>query len=141
MWTKRSTEVWRRPRTWATTWALPVTASVKSTNTKDTLTYGLRAYVHGTDLGATGVTTPVDAAADVAAFDIDKASGQITVARKLDFESRGVPDDGKYVVVVEVRDPSADSTADPTTGYDFIRGGHHGRRQETKTRCCRDGRS
>ena len=100
--------------------AAPVTASVDSPNLKDTLTYGLRAYVENTDLGATGVTTPVDAADDVAAFDIDKASGQITVARKLDFESRGDPDDGKYVVVVEVRDPSADITVSPTTGYDFV---------------------
>ena len=49
---------------------------------------------------------PGDAGGDLAAFNIDKASGQITVARKLDFESRGDPDDGKYVVVVEVRDPS-----------------------------------
>ena len=28
--------------------------------------------------------------------------------------------DGKYVVVVEVRDPSADTTVDPTIGYDSI---------------------
>ena len=60
---------------------------------------------------------------DLAAFDIDKATGQITVAQKLDFESRG-PDvgdkNGKYVVVVTVRDPSADLDASPTTGYDFI---------------------
>ena len=44
--------------------------------------------------------------ADAAAFNIDQASGQITVARKLDFESRGDPDDGKYVVVATVTDPS-----------------------------------
>ena len=88
---------------------LPVTASVESTNTKDTLTYGLRAVL-ANDLQGTGVdlptgdgTLPVD---DLAAFDIDKASGQITVARKLDFESRGDPDDGKYVVVATVTDPS-----------------------------------
>ena len=74
--------------------------------------------------GITGVTLPsgtgTDPADDLAAFDIDKATGQITVAQELNFESRGTPDDGKYVVVVEVRDPSADTTADPTIGYDFI---------------------
>ena len=47
------------------------------------------------------------------------------MAKKLDFESRGPADltqdrDGKYVVVVEVFDPSADTTPDPTIGYDFI---------------------
>ena len=44
------------------------------------------------------------------------------MAQKLDFESRG-PDgnrDGKYVVVVEVFDPSADTGVVPTIGYDFI---------------------
>ena len=86
---------------------LPVTASVESTNTKDTLTYGLRAVVE-TDLSGTGVDLPagdlpVD---DLAAFDIDKVTGQITVAQKLDFESRGEPDDGKYVVVATVTDPT-----------------------------------
>ena len=40
--------------------------------------------------------------------------------KKLDFESRGDPDDGKYVVVVEVFDPSPDTTSVPTRGYDFI---------------------
>ena len=86
-----------------------VTASVESTNTKDTLTYGLRAVV-GTDLPGTGVDLPSGTGTgpddDLAAFDIDKASGQITVAQKLDFESRGTPDDGKYVVVATVTDPS-----------------------------------
>ena len=44
------------------------------------------------------------------------------MAQKLDFESRGpVGDrDGKYVVVVEVFDPSANTIPDPTIGYDFI---------------------
>ena len=89
---------------------LPVTASVESTNTKDTLTYGLRAVLDtdlpsgiGVDLPSGTGTEPVD---DLAAFDIDKATGQITVAQKLDFESRGTPDDGKYVVVATVTDPS-----------------------------------
>ena len=103
----------------------PVTASLQSGDaSKDTLTYGLRAFT-AADEGGTGLAfadlfTNADADADVAAFDIDKATGQITVAQELDFESRGDPDDGKYVVVVTVRDPSADLTADPTTGYDFI---------------------
>ena len=85
----------------------PVTASVDSPNLKDTLTYGLRAFDDaGTADRSTGVDAPSNADADVAAFDIDKASGQITVAQKLDYESRGDPDDGIYVVVVTVTDPS-----------------------------------
>ena len=82
-----------------------VTASVEFTNTKDTLTYGLRA-VGQLDLRSTGVTLPTGPTDDLAAFDIDKATGQITVAQKLNFESRGTPDDGKYVVVATVTDPS-----------------------------------
>ena len=88
---------------------LPVVASVQSQSPKDTLTYGLRAVAEG-DLTGTGVTLPsgtgTEPVDDLAAFNIDKASGQITVARKLDFESRGDPDDGKYVVVATVTDPS-----------------------------------
>ena len=105
---------------------LPVTASLRAGDaSKDRLTYGLRAVTQ-TDLASiTGVTLPsgtdTEPDDDLATFDINKASGQITVARKLDFESRGTPDDGKYVVVVEVRDPSADSAATPNTiGYDFV---------------------
>ena len=84
-----------------------VTASVESTNSKDTLTYGLRAVMEG-DLQGTGVDLPSGTLPDddLAAFDIDKVTGQITVAQKLDFESRGDPDDGKYVVVATVTDPS-----------------------------------
>ena len=86
----------------------PVVATVVAPSSTDILTYGLRAFVADDDLGSTGVTTPEDAAADVAAFDIDKATGQITVAQKLDFESRGAVGnrDGKYVVVATVTDPS-----------------------------------
>ena len=85
----------------------PVEATVRAHSDTDILTYGLRAFDAGenADTGA-GVTAPADAAADVAAFNIDKATGQITVAQKLDFESRGDPDDGKYVVVATVTDPS-----------------------------------
>ena len=58
-------------------------------------------------MAITGVALPTtNAVDDLAAFDIDKATGQITVAEKLDFESRGTPADGKYVVVVTVTDPS-----------------------------------
>ena len=108
----------------------PVVATVVAPSSTDILTYGLRAVVVGSDadIMPDGVTAPADgdaAAADAAAFDIDKATGQITVAQKLDFESRGPADktqdrDGKYVVVVEVFDPSPDTTSDPTRGYDFI---------------------
>ena len=82
-----------------------VEATVRAPSDTDILTYGLRAFGEA-DVGSTGVTAPTDAVADVAAFDIDKATGQITVAKKLDFESRGTPYDGKYVVVATVTDPS-----------------------------------
>ena len=91
---------------------LPVTASVESTNTKDTLTYGLRAVADGDLIGITGVDLPSGDGTgpddDLAAFDIVKATGQITVAQELDFESRGPVGsrDGKYVVVATVTDPS-----------------------------------
>ena len=103
----------------------PVEASLRpGDDSKDKLTYGLRAVEEDDLTGITGVDLPsgtnTEPDDDLAAFDIDKASGQITVARKLDFESRGDPNDGEYVVVVEVRDPSADSTATPTTGYDLV---------------------
>ena len=94
-----------------------VRAPVGGSSGIDRLTYGLRAVVTiGNDedqdlTGISGVTAPEDPAADVAAFDIDKATGQITVAQELDFESRGPADDtkdrdGKYVVVATVTDPS-----------------------------------
>ena len=105
----------------------PVEAPVGGSSGIDRLTYGLRAVTED-DLGdITGVTFQNNdiATADLAAFDIVKATGQITVAQELDFESRGPAEvtqdrDGKYVVVVEVRDPSADTTVDPTIGYDSI---------------------
>ena len=85
----------------------PVVATVVAPSSTDILTYGLRAFEED-DVGSTGLTFTdiADADADVAAFDIDQATGQITVAQKLDFESRGTPDDGKYVVVATVTDPS-----------------------------------
>ena len=93
-----------------------VVATVVAPSSTDILTYGLRAVVvtgndNDLDVMPPGVTAPADAdaaAADAAAFDIDKATGQITVAQKLDFESRGPAGnrDGMYVVVVTVTDPS-----------------------------------
>ena len=85
----------------------PVVATLRAPSSTDILTYGLRAFAAG-DIGDTGLTFSdvASPAADLAAFDIDKATGQITVAQKLDFESRGTPDDGKYVVVATVTDPS-----------------------------------
>ena len=106
----------------------PVVATVVARSDTDILTYGLRAVETGDIADITGVTLPSGTgtapADDLAAFDIDKATGQITVAAELDFESRGTPADGKYVVVVTVTDPSGLS--------DNVRGGHHGRRQERK---------
>ena len=61
----------------------PVVATVKAPSSTDILTYGLRAFVDG-DVGDTGLTdsrTQTVAEFDLAAFDIDKASGQITVAQ------------------------------------------------------------
>ena len=104
----------------------PVVATVVAPSSTDILTYGLRAVASDDLTGITGVTLPSGDGTgpddDLAAFDIDKANGQITVAQELDFESRGpVGDrDGKYVVVVEVFDPSPDTTSNPTKGYDFI---------------------
>ena len=85
----------------------PVTAPTGGSSAKDRLTYGLRTFVT-LDEGTTGLTAGTEAEADFAAFDIDKATGQITVAQKLDFESRGAVGgrDGKYVVVATVTDPS-----------------------------------
>ncbi len=105
----------------------PVVATVRAPSSTDILTYGLRAFTTE-DVGDTGLDNPVAAVAtvDLASFDIEQASGQITVARKLNFERGKVTDDpstandGKYVVVVEVFDPSANADADPTIGYDFI---------------------
>ena len=88
----------------------PVVATVVARSDTDILTYGLRAVLEADIIGITGVTLPSGVGTgpsdDLAAFDIDKATGQITVAQKLDFESRGTPADGKYVVVVTVTDPS-----------------------------------
>ena len=81
-----------------------VTAPVGGSSAKDTLTYGLRAFADG-DRGSTGLTVPATAEVDAAAFNIDKATGQITLAAKLDFESRR---DGEYIVVATVTDPSGE---------------------------------
>ena len=87
----------------------PVVATVVAPSDTDILTYGLEAVDADalTDAGVTDVTAD-NAEADLAAFDIDKVTGQITVAQKLDFESRGPEGnrDGKYVVVATVTDPS-----------------------------------
>ena len=87
----------------------PVVATVVAPSNTDILTYGLRAF-GADDVGDTGLTAPAaaDAAADRAAFDIDKATGQIKVAQELNFESRGPEGnrDGKYIVVATVTDPT-----------------------------------
>ena len=90
-----------------------VRAPVGGSSAIDRLTYGLRAVTTGDVNSIADVTFQDEATAnaDLAAFDIDKATGQITVAQELDFESRGPADDtkdrdGKYVVVATVTDPS-----------------------------------
>ena len=90
----------------------PVEATVRATSDTDILTYSLRPVAPDDLNEITGVTLPsgtgTEPADDAAAFDIHKATGQITVAQPLDFESRGAENDrdGKYVVVVEVTDPT-----------------------------------
>ena len=105
-----------------------VVAKKDDQSTKDTLTYGLRAVAAGDPI-PDGVTAPAVGAAadaDAAAFNIDKATGQITVAQKLDFESRPTDiaptelHDGKYVVIVTATGPSG---PDPNAGqndYDDV---------------------
>ena len=103
----------------------PVVATVVAPSNTDILTYGLRAFA-ADDVGDTGLTAPsrtADAAADRAAFDIDKATGQIKVAQELNFESRGPEGnrDGKYIVVATVTDPTnlADSIVVVITAEDI----------------------
>ena len=107
---------------------LPVTASLRPGDaSKDTLTYGLRAVTQvDLDRIGTNVDLPAAPADDLAAFDIDRATGQITVAQKLDFESRGDEGnrDGKYVAVAHGHGPRLPER--------HGRGGHHGRRQERR---------
>ena len=43
---------------------------------------------------------------DVEFFKVNQATGQITVAKELDFESR--PPDGKYIIVIRATDPSGE---------------------------------
>ena len=94
-----------------------VTASVRSTSSKDRLTYGLRAYdSENTDDTSALPNGPGEdeASYDLARFTIDQATGQITVARSLNFEREDDTDDpraandGRYVVVVTVFDPSGE---------------------------------
>ena len=88
-----------------------VGASVDTRSTKDTLTYGLRAVAENDLTQIPAGDSPItatqvgDHANAPDSFNIDKATGQITVASRLNFE-RGTPSDGLYVVVVEVTDPS-----------------------------------
>ena len=92
----------------------PVRAPVGGSSAIDRLTYSLRAVADIDLTGITGVTLPSGVGTgpddDLVAFDIVKATGQITVAQKLDFESRGPEGnrDGKYVVVATVTDPSGE---------------------------------
>ena len=114
----------------------PVVATVVAPSPTDILTYGLRAVTSDDLTDLTDVTLPsgdgTGPADDLAAFNIDKATGQITVAQELDFESRGDPDDGKYVVVVEVFDPKPGHHQRSHQRVRLHRGGHHGRRHQRR---------
>ena len=87
----------------------------------DILTYGLRAVTAEDIPSDSDVVFPgaTEATEDLDHFDIDKASGQITLKQKLDFEGTR---DGKYAIVVTVTDPSAGHADAPQgfTGTDSI---------------------
>ena len=72
---------------------------------RDTLTYEL-----DNDANA---ATPPDRNEDLGFFMIDKATGQITVAKKLDYEAKAP--DGEYTVWVRATDPSGESDDEELT--------------------------
>ena len=74
---------------------------------RDTLTYELD--------NDNDITTLVNTSGDVGFFSIDKATGQVKVAKKLDWDNNPEqPDnpDGKYVFWVRATDPSGETTND-----------------------------
>ena len=78
-------------------------------DTEDNLTYELVAF---TGTNPDDPNSPAaDFASDVDSFEIDRATGQIMVAEKLDFDDNpSVADpDGKYTITVKATDPSGDS--------------------------------
>ena len=87
----------------------PVTVGQGGTKLpEDRITYSLRPFTSA-DVGDTGLTVKdAFATADAAAFSIDQATGQLTVAGGLSFEARGPEDnrDGRYIVVVQAVDAS-----------------------------------
>ena len=102
----------------------PVVATVVAPSSTDILTYGLRAFDTTEDLGDTGVTPPADAADDLAHFDIDKATGQITVAQKAGLREQGRS--GRWEIR---RGRHGHGPRQPGRQH---RGGHHGRRHERR---------
>ena len=115
-------------------------------NTEDNLTYELVAFTGRTpddlnpdDLNAlanlgnnpSGMAIEDHYESDVSHFEIDRATGQIRVAEKLDYDSNPTvaAPDGKYTIIVSATDPSGDSgtavvtiTADPANDVPVITG-------------------
>ena len=66
--------------------------------------------VTASDSDKADVLTYLLSGADWSSFDIDKATGQITVARTLDHEAGSEDRDGRYDVIVTARDPSDEAS-------------------------------
>ena len=77
----------------------------------DTLTYELKPTTTVNDPDTDDVDEAADAASDVSHFKINKATGQISVAKTLDYDSNPDEDnpDGKYKFVVMATDPSGET--------------------------------
>ena len=115
-------------------------------NTEDNLTYELIAFTGRTpddlnpddlnalaDLGNNPSAGAIEAhyESDVSRFEIDRATGQIKVSKKLDYDSNPTvaAPDGKYTIIVRATDPSGDSgtavvtiTAEPANDVPVITG-------------------
>ena len=96
---------------------MPVGAPVTAVDpNSDTLTYELKAVdpvaddTTTTDVDEAEVSEEI-AAHDLSRFDIDEATGQITVKNTLDYDSNPDTDnpDGKYKIVVMATDPSGET--------------------------------
>ena len=87
----------------------PVLAKDPNTvNPQDHLTYHLMPFSRTNPDDPNGAG---DFAGDVDSFDIDPETGQITVAKKLDFDANPTEEsaDGKYTVIVLATDPSGEN--------------------------------
>ena len=107
----------------------PVLAKDPNTvNPQDHLTYDLMPFTGNNPADPNGAG---DFASDVDFFDIDPETGQITVAKKLDFDANPTEAsaDGKYTIIVRATDPSGENndatltiTAKEANDFPVIRG-------------------